>query len=137
MGLELGGELTDFVEKQKTTIGFPDEARPVSHSRIGIVSYVAEHFGIDEPRWKRGRVARDERSRTAGGALVDGARGQLLARTAFADEKYVLSRFCGERDFVPQSPNGGRLTENAEAIGKTKAAELRCGRETQRRRTHR
>ena len=97
LGLQLEGQLADFVEKDGSALRQFEAAR-LRRMRAGErPALAAEQLALDERRRQRPAIDDDEPPASAGTALVDGAGDELLAGSRLSEQQ---DRGIGRGDLV-------------------------------------
>ena len=97
LGLQLGLELADLVEEEGAAVGELDAAAPARGGAGEGALLVAEQLALEQRLAERRAVDRDERARRARAPVVDGARRDLLAGAALAEQQHGR---VGARDLL-------------------------------------
>src|SRR5205085_1175000 len=87
--LELGRELTDFVEKHRSAVRGFERAFAIAIGSRERATHVTEELALDERRRNRSAVDDDERAIGARSALDELRRDELFAGPAFAGDENV------------------------------------------------
>ena len=86
LGLHVGREVADLVEKERAAVGQLEAPLAHRHRTREGAAYVTEELGLDQRGRERRAVHADERAAAAGAAIVDRPREELLARAGLAEE---------------------------------------------------
>jgi hypothetical protein len=111
LGLDTGGDLADFVQKNRSPMRQFEPAFPLVQGAGEGPFFMAEEFTFDEVFGDGGAVELDERGVGAGAFTVEGAGDEFFAGAAFALDEH---RCLGASDLAheqAQVGHGGALAE--------------------------
>jgi hypothetical protein len=120
LGLGREAHVGDLVEEDRAAVALLELAAPALGGTRESTALVAEELALEQRLGNRRAVDRQEGSVAARAVLVHGARHELLARAALADQQDVGIAGCDAADELADLLHGGAVADDA--IGAAVAA---------------
>src|SRR5262249_50624702 len=98
LGLEFGARVADLVEEDRAAAREVEAAAARAGGAGERALHVTEQLTLEQCRWKRGAVERDERLVPRRAVVVDRARDELLAGAGLAANEHVGAHRGGLAD---------------------------------------